>query len=62
MRKSFANDKLTNLKRKNILLKSIHDNNENKNIIKLSVILRDWLHKALIIRNNNSAKKIVNSS
>ena len=58
MRKSFANDKLTNLKRKNILLKSIHDNNENKNNIKLSVILRDWLHKALIIRNNNSAKKI----
>ena len=58
MRKSFANDNLQNMKKKNILLKKIHDNNENKNNIRLSVLLRDWLHKALIIRNNNSAKKI----
>ena len=58
MRKSLAKDNLENLKKKKLLLKTIHDNRENKNNIKLAILLRDWLHKALIIRNNTSAKKI----
>ncbi len=58
MRKSLAKDNLENLKKKKLLLKTIHDNRENKNNIKLAILLRDWLHRALIIRNNTSAKKI----
>ena len=46
------------IKNKKLLLKTIHDNRENKNNIKLAILLRDWLHRALIIRNNTSAKKI----
>ena len=58
LRKHSADKILKNLKKRIIILKSIHDNQENKKKIKLAVILRDWLHKALMIRNNDSAKII----
>ena len=58
VRTGSAKDKLKKLKKKKILLITIHDNRENKNKIKLAILLRDWLHRALIIRNNNSAQKI----
>ena len=58
LRKHSADKILKNLKKRIIILKSIHDNQENKKKIKLAFILRDWLHKALMIRNNDSAKII----
>ena len=58
IRKSIAKNNLDNIKRKNSLLKKDIENCENKKNIRLSYVLRDWLHKAILIRNNTSAKKI----
>ena len=58
IRKSFAKDNLNYIKKKNSLLKKDIENCENKKNIRLSYILREWLYKALNIRNNASAKKI----
>ena len=58
IRKSIAKNNLDNIKRKNSLLKKDIENCENKKKIRLSYVLRDWLHKAILIRNNTSAKKI----
>ena len=58
IRKSFAKDNMKNIKKKNLLLKKNIDNCENKKNIRLSYILREWLHKALNNRNNIAAKKI----
>ena len=57
-RKYKANNKLKDLKLRDSLLKKIHGDNENKNKIKLMAKLRDWLHRALKIKNNDAATKI----
>ena len=57
-RKYLANKNLKNLKLRNTLLKKIHENNEKKNNIKLMAVLRDWLHRALKMKNNDAATLI----
>jgi hypothetical protein len=57
-RKYKANNNLKNLKLREKLLKKIHEDNENKNKIKLMAKLRDWLHRALKIKHNDAATKI----
>ena len=57
-RNYLAKQKLNNLKLKDILLKKIHENNENKNKIILLAKLRDWLHRALKTKHNDAATVI----
>ena len=57
-RKHDANIILKILKLRNLLLKNIHQNNENKNKAKLMALLRDWLHRALKTKNNEAANTI----
>ena len=55
-----ANDNLKNLKLRQKLLYNIHLNYENKNNKILSKYLHDWLHRTLMIKNNENANIIQN--
>ena len=55
-----ANENLNNLKIRKTLLCKIHINYENKNNKLLNKYFHDWLHKALIIKNNENANIIQN--
>ena len=53
-----ANKKLDNLKQRIVLLKKIHEKYEKDNKNKLRSLLRDWIIRSLMIKNNEGAKTI----
>ena len=55
-----ANDNLNNLKIRKELLYKIHINFEDKNIKILRKYFQDWLHRTLVIKNNENANIIQN--
>ena len=55
-----ANDNLNNLKLRKTLLYKIQINYEDKTNKILSKYLHDWLHRSLVIKNNENAKIIQN--
>ena len=57
-RKHLANKKLKNLQKRKDFLKKIHEKYEKNNKNILDIYLRDWLHRALMTKNNDAATKI----
>ena len=60
LRTCLAKKKLDNLKKRNELLLKIHSKYEGKENALLNKNLHDWLHKALMIKNNENANVIQN--